>query len=184
MEIAEVLRRTRNESGKSQESMAFELQVARKTIQNWESGTSEPSVSQFIEWFKVVGKNPLPFLLQNVYPEMDKIDINNDDAKLRKALIGIIEQLPAEGMRQLMFLFYANHGSDPRAVMNLVTAHLQTPMKDRVTQAEVVCKNYEMAKKKGTVVQPDYIQPDIECVRNAINKGEEAFVNGFNEYVF
>lgn len=168
MTIAEALRITRNDSGKSQEYMAFELGVARRTILNWESGVSEPSVAQAINWFKLTGKNPIPFLLQNVYPEMDKISHKDEDSRILSSLIQLINDLPAEGVRQLMYLFFGNHGSSPRAVLQMVTAHLQTPMKDRIAHGQLIATNYEIAQRTGTISRPDHIQPDLKCLNEEI----------------
>ncbi|MDO4977029.1 MAG: helix-turn-helix transcriptional regulator [Eubacteriales bacterium] len=182
MEIAEALRRSRNEAGKSQEFMAFELGVSRRTIQHWESGVSEPTIGMAMDWFRLLEKNPLPFLLQHVFPDMDRISGKDDDEKLKKVLLGLIAELPPEGVRQLLYLFYGDHGSSPRAIMQMVTAHLQTPMKDRVTQAHIIALNYEMAKQKGSIARPDHIQPDLEFLKAAIEAGKEATVRDASEY--
>lgn len=172
MTMAEALRRTRNESGKSQEFMAFEVGVTRRTISNWETGVSEPSVSQAIKWFKLTEKNPIPYLLQGIYPEMDKISANDEDAKILAALMQLINDLPAEGVRQLMYLFFGDHESKPRAVLQMVTAHLQTPLKDRISHAQLIATDYEIAKKTGTIARPDHVQPDFECLTDAIDEAK------------
>lgn len=183
MEICEILRTTRYDSGKSQEFMALELGVARRTIQNWETGVSEPGVSQAIEWFIVLGRNPIPFLLQYLFPVMDHISAGDDTDKLRRALARLIQELPDEGVRQLLYLLYGDHGSSPKAVLHLMNAHLQTPMKDRIIQAEIITKNYELAKMTGTLARPDHIQPSVELLHSAIASGEKAYFNGESEYM-
>lgn len=174
MTIAEALRLTRNDAGKSQEYMAFELGVTRRTILNWETGTSEPSVGQAIAWFKLVNKNPIPYLLQVTYPDMDKISHKDDDAKILTSLMQLINDLPAEGVRQLMYLFFGNHGSYPRAVLQMITAHLQTPMKDRIAHGQLVATNYEIAKLTNTLSKPEHIQPDIEYLNEAIENAKNS----------
>lgn len=183
MTISEALRITRNESGKSQEFMAFELGVTRRTILNWENGVSEPSVSQAISWFKLVDKNPIPYLLQTVYPSMDKISHKDDDTRILTALMQLINDLPTEGVRQLMYLFFGDHGSSPRAVLNMVTAHLQTPMKDRIAQGQLIATNYEIAEKTGTLSRPDHIQPDFEFFLTAIDSAKSAVEKNAKEYI-
>ena len=168
MTIAEALRTTRNQSGKSQEFMALELDITRRTILNWETGVSEPSVSQAIRWFKLADKNPIPYLLQITYPDMDKISHKDDDARILASLMQLINDLPAEGVRQLMYLFFGDHGSSPRAVLQMVTAHLQTPMKDRIAHGQLVSTNYEIALKTDSIAHPDHIQPDLEFLNEAI----------------
>ncbi len=183
MEIAEALRIARYESGKSQETMAFELGVARRTVQNWESGKSEPTVGQAIRWFQILGKSPIPFLLQTVIPAFDHITSDVEEEKLREAMLLLVNEIPIEGIRQLLYLFYGDHGSSPRAIMQLVTAHLQTPMKDRVTQARVITHNYELAFRKGTIARPDHILPDLQYLKNAIDAGEDAVLKDAKEYI-
>lgn len=182
MTIADALRSTRNESGRSQEYMAFELGVTRRTILNWESGVSEPSIGQAINWFKLVNKNPLPYLLQCTYPDMDKISHKDDDSKILASLMQIINDLPAEGVRQLMYLFFGNHGSSPRAVLQMINAHLQTPMKDRIAHGQLVSTNYEIAKRTGTLTRPEHIQPDLDYLNAAIAAAKNAVEKNAKEY--
>lgn len=177
MTIAETLRSTRNEAGRSQEYMAFELGVTRRTILNWENGVSEPSVGQTINWFKLVNKNPIPYLLQVTYPDMDKISSKDNDAKILTALMQLINDLPAEGVRQLMYLFFGNHGSSPRAVLQMINAHLQTPMRDRIVHGQLIATDYEIARRTGTLAQPDHIKPNMEylnaCIEAALSDIEK-----------
>lgn len=182
MKICDALRTTRYESKKSQEYMALELGVTRRTIMNWENGISEPTVSQAIAWFKLIDKSPIPYLLQITYPEIDKISYRDEDARILTSLIQIINGLPAEGIRQLMYLFFGNHGSSPRAVLQMITAHLQTPMKDRIAHGQLTATNYEIAKRTDTLAQPDHIQPDLEYLNIAIEKAKEAVTNKAKEY--
>lgn len=182
MTIAEALRTTRNESKKSQEFMAFELGVTRRTILNWESGVSEPSIGQAIEWFKLAGKNPVPYLLQYTYPDMDRISPKDNDYKILTALMQLINDLPAEGVRQLMYLFFGNHGSSPRAVLQMITAHLQTPMKDRIAHGQLVATNYEIAKRTGELYRPDNVQPDLEYLNDSIASAKRAVEKKAKEY--
>lgn len=172
MTVAESLRLTRNEAGISQEYMALELGVTRRTILNWENGISEPSVSQAIAWFKLANKNPIPYLLQYTYPDMDKISPKDNDTKILTALMQIINDLPAEGVRQLMYLFFGNHGSSPRAVLHMITAHLQTPMKDRIAHGQLIATNYELAQRTGTLSKPAHIQPDFDCLLSEIKNAK------------
>lgn len=182
MKIEEILRQSRYMSGKSQEYMAFELGVARKTVQNWERGASEPTVDQAIEWFRALNMSPVPYLYQYVYPNIDNLCSEESDTKLRDTLIKIIKELPSEEMRQLLYLFYGDHGSSPRAVMNMVTAHLQTPMQSRVAQGSVILKNYEMAQKKGQLTSKQHIQPNVDLLKQAIAAGEDAAVKNIEAY--
>lgn len=181
--LANILGRVRVEKRCSQEQMALELGVARKTVQNWEKGVSEPTIHQAISWFEVLAVSPLPYLFQYMYPDMEGISSADADEHLRQMLFNLLTELPPEGVRQLLYLFYGNHGSSPRAVLNMVTAHLQTSMRDRVTAGSVILKNYEIAQKKDTVAKKEHVQPNVELLRDAIKKGEEAVVGDEEAYI-
>ena len=183
MEIYEALREARNLSGKSQEYMALELGIARKTVQNWERGASEPTIGQAIAWFKALDVKPLPYLFQIIHEDLEGIGSGDDLARLHNSLAKLIKELPEEGMRQLLYLFYGEHGSSPRAVLNMLTAHLQTPMSDRVIQGSVILKNYEIAKKKNCLTNAEHIQPNVELLNKAIAMGEEAYLQDKKTYI-
>lgn len=183
MQVCEALCEARRTAGKSQEYMALELGVARKTVQNWESGASEPSVTQAIEWFRVLDISPLPYFLQIVHKDIKGINAQDEPAKLRGALLKLVQELPEESVRQLLYLFYGTHGSAPRAVLNMLTAHLQVPMEDRVTNGTLILKSYELAKKRGKITELDHVQPNLQLLKKAIAMGEEAAVKEANAYV-
>ena len=180
--LSRMLGIARTKAGKSQEYMAYELSVARKTVQNWEKGVTSPSFEQVVGWFTILTVNPLPYLIQFVFPDMDNISAKDSDDKIRKSLITLINNLPAESVRQLMFMFYGDHGSSSRGIINLMTAHLQTPLRDRVTQAGVIVRNYEFAKRKGDITSDKHIQPDVDFLKKAIASGEDAVIRGLDEY--
>ena len=181
--LALALQRARQEGGKSQEYMGFELQVARKTIQNWEKGVSSPSFDQCIAWFKALNVAPLPYLFQYVFPDMDGIKSKDNDEKLRQSLITLVRSLPPEGVRQLLFLFYGEHGSSPRGVLNMINAHLQTPLPNRVTQAGVILHNYEIASQRGELVCPNNIKPNVDLLKQALSEGEKAVIERKDNYI-
>lgn len=183
MDINEALRATRYEAGRSQEYMANELGITRRTVMNWENGVSEPTISQAVCWFQLTGKNPIPYLLQITYSEVDQISYRDSDSTILKALMQIIHELPAEGVRQLMYLFFGNHGSSPRAVLQMITAHLQCPLSARIAHGQLVTVNYDLAKRTGNLSQPKHIQPDTICLENAITAAKDAVERNEREYV-
>lgn len=171
--ISKALKDARVRAKVSQETMAEELMVARKTIQNWEHGVSFPDLEQGFGWFRVLGISPLPFLFQYVFPSMENLSANASDEELRAALFHLIEDMPMEGVRQLLYLFYGKHGNSPRAVMNMVTAHLQSPIPNRIAHGALILKDYELAKKMGIISHPEHVQPNIEMLKDDIAKAEE-----------
>lgn len=161
--------RSRADAGVSQEYVAIGVGVSRKTVQNWEKGISSPDLFQASEWFNVLGLNPLPYFLDFIFPQdVDGIKSKDDDKRIDEALKQLIEQLPAAGKRQLLYMLYGNHGSSPNAVLNLMNAHLQAPLKDRIVHAAMIVENYELEKMLGNLVCPSNIQPDIKMLRTSM----------------
>lgn len=181
--LSDILCLTRGMSGISQEAIANELGIARKTVQNWEKGTTSPSFDQVIGWFKVVKVSPLPYLFQYIYPDMESLNDSDNNKLIKQSLLTLLDSLPPEGIKELLYLFYGEHGSSPRAILNLITAHLQTPMKDRVTQAGVIIKNYELALKKNQVTDSNHVQPNLPFLKDALERGENAFLSDEDSYM-
>ena len=180
--LSRMLMLSRAESGLSQEKVALELGIAKKTVQNWERGISAPTLPQAIGWFRVMKVAAMPYFLQFMFPDIEGISKKDSDEKLRKELMKLIETLPAEGIRELMYLFYGNHGSSPRGVLNMVTAHLQTPLRDRYDHASEILSDYKLAVDQNKQVRPEHIQPNVELLENAIKSGREAIIKGKDNY--
>lgn len=163
----------RDKAGKSQEYMAAELCVSKKTIQNWEKGVSSPSFFQSLEWFRVLNVNPFPYYLMIIFPdELFEIKGNSEDDKIEEAFDALTKTFSINTKRALLYMFYGNHGSSPNAIMQLILAHLHLPMKDRVAPATIVFSMYEMEKELGNLICIDNIQPDMDVLNNAIHKGK------------
>lgn len=174
-----IWRQSRYDAGVSQEYLANHIGVSRKTIQNWENGVSAPDFNQSSKWFEALGINPLPYFLGYIYPEnMGNISAKVSDERIGKALKELIDDLPIEGKRQLLYLFYGDHGSSPRAVLNLITAHLHLPMRERIAQADIIVDSYEMDDATGNLVGKEHIKPDIQLVKKAISKAKDAVMAG------
>ena len=62
MNVGEIMKYTRKRIGKSQSYMAEALNVEVRTVGRWENGKSEPTVTEMINWFRVVGEIDLAFL--------------------------------------------------------------------------------------------------------------------------
>ena len=181
--LSRMLMLSRAESGISQEKVALELGIAKRTVQNWERGISAPTLPQAIQWFRVMKVAAMPYFLQFMFPEIEGINPKNDDEKIRTNLIKLLETLPPEGVRQLMYLFYGNHGSSPRAVLNMITAHLQTPLKDRYTHANMILSDYQLYNDKVETTNPEHIQPDVKSLETAISKSRKSILQNKGNYI-
>ena len=181
--LSRMLMLSRAESGLSQEKVALELGIAKKTVQNWERGISMPTLPQAIAWFRVMKVAAMPYFLQFMYPNIEGTKSELPDKEIEQQLLTILEHLPNEGIRQLMYLFYGNHGSSPRIVMNLITAYLQFPMRERYLIDKMILTSYELAKEQGHLTKENHIQPNIELVTKALDKEHEAIIENRESYM-
>lgn len=181
--FAEMHYNARCKADKSQEYMAMELGVAKKTIQNWEKGISSPSFFQSLEWFRALGINPMPYYVSLIYPSASvDVDSDTDDEEIDKAFNEMMKNIPRSGKRALLFLFYGKHGSSPNAIMNMMLAHLHTPMQSRVLHSRLISEAYEMDNELGNIVCPDNIRPNIDALNKAIDSAKNATINKQNSY--
>ena len=181
--LSRMLMLSRAESGLSQEKVALELGIAKKTVQNWERGVSMPTLPQAIAWFRVMKVAAMPYFLQFMYPNIEGTKSGLSDIEIEKQLLTIIEHLPPEGIRQLMYLFYGNHGSSPRVVMNLITAYLQFPLRERYLIDKMILSSYELAKEQNSLTKEEHIQPNTELVKKALEKEHEAILENRESYM-
>lgn len=181
--IAKILRRSRYERGKSQEHMAMGIGVSKKTIQNWENGTSFPNILQVEEWFRLLDMNPLQFYLEYMLPHTAANNESQDtDEEIAQNLQMLIEQVPTLGKRILLYLLSGKHGSSPYAVLQMLAAHLQVPLKDRVLNAGIILQNYEMERELKKLVCPKEVQPDLKFLSNAVYTGKSSVQRHDNSY--
>lgn len=163
--------------------MAMELGVAKKTVQNWEKGISSPSFFQSLEWFRVLGLNPLPYYVNCVYPtNTTNVSSDSSDDEINKAFDELMKDIPMSGKRALLFLFYGKHGSSPNAVVQMMLAHLHTGMKARALHASLISQTYVIEKETNMLACPDNIQPNIEALDKAIESAKQAFINNKTDY--
>ena len=99
--FAEIWLKSRAEAGYSQERMAMELGVSKKTIQNWEKGLSFPNAFQVFEWFEVLGMNPIIYFL--AYQHQN--DTNTD-----KKFYNYMEVIRKENKKRIIQLYEAGNG--------------------------------------------------------------------------
>jgi len=173
--FSRILFASRKKAHKSQEYMAEQLDVARKTIQNWEKGTSSPSLFQGIEWFRVLGMNPLPYLLKYEYPsQMAVTGLNDSDAKIDVAFNHMIKELSITEKRILLYLFYGDHGGSPSLMLQLLLAYFHTPLRSRVTSAYVILANYKLEKEMDNILCPGNILPNEKMLEEGIITAQQA----------
>lgn len=181
--MSNVLSQTRYDAGISQQKMADMLSVSKKTIQNWESGYSEPLFSQLFMWFEVIDLQPQPYLLKLLYQnEFKKNTVDFTEKDVDNALIALLPSMSVELKKEILYLFYGRHGSSPDSVMEMVTAHLHTPLRHRINISEEIITNYEIAYSMGEVIEPKEAVPDIEKLKKATSNARDAILKKKNSY--
>lgn len=181
--FANMWTRSRTDANKSQDYMAKALGVSRQTIQNWEKGLGCPNQMMGFKWFDVLGLQPLPYYLQLFHPAMDGISVNSDDDQIKEALIKCIEDSTPDQRRKLLYLFYGDHGSSPSGIIELMTAHLHTPLRDRITIANTVLASYDLAEALDELVQPDHIRPNTTLLKDSLLNALKAVKNKNHSYM-
>lgn len=180
--LADVLRRSREDCDKSQEYMARALGVSKKTVTNWETCLSSPSVVKFWEWFHVLNVQPTPYIRRLVFPDRDHVNANSCSEDIEALLIDLVKTQSEESKKQLLYLLSGEHGSSPTALLNMITAHLQSPLRDRINIAMGISTNYKLAQLTGKIVCPENVQPDMNILNYAIRQGMKAAADGNESY--
>ena len=176
--------KSRADGEKSQEYMALGLGVSKKTVQNWEKGIASPNLYQGIEWFQLLGLNPIHYYLEFLYPRVFNGEGNDQEDKgLEEALITLINNSSALEKRQLLYLISGNHGSSWYALLQLFTAYCHTTMQSRAATSRLILDNYEIESKNDKLVCPDEVQPDMSILNKAIYKGKIAAMKNDKGYI-
>ena len=165
----------RTAAGFSQVQAAKAMGVSRATIENWENGTSSPSQKAGFIYFYKLGVQPLPYYLRVLYPvEMETVDTREDDEEVTKALLTMMRDLPTTYKKKLLYVAYGDHGSSPAAVLDMVCAHLHTPLLMRIGVAALIKSNFVLALSIGRLIGGSQAMPDVVLLERAITRAREA----------
>lgn len=177
---AELMKSARVSHDISQQFIADLLNVSRKTVGNWESGLTSPTVTQVIEWFSILGESPLPVFLTYMYPESKHTAASCYHTM--QTIFDRFKHFTSEGLEMLMFISSGNYGSSPHAVLNLWTAYCHLPLSSRVNLCNAILQQYELSTVYGNLSLPDVVLPDISSVEAARDKAIQAVKNGKGGY--
>lgn len=173
--FSDIHTKARIAAGKSQEFMAIELGIAKKTVQNWEKGISSPSFFQSLEWFRILNINPFPYYMSLMYPkELKQIKAANTDDEINEAFDVLMKQISTSDKRALLYIFYGAHGGDPHTIINLMLSHLHTPLQARITQAMLISYIYEMQEETDNLICKDDIMPNMAELKDSLMRARVA----------
>ena len=165
---------SRKDAGRTQEFMAEGMGVSKKTVQNWEKGITAPDLFTSAEWFRLLGRNPLPYYLAYLFPDLGELGVGADEKETEEALVSLIRKCTPSEKAQLLYLMLGNHGSSWYSLLQLFTAHAHTSLRARVSAARTVLENYEMDETEGRLVCPLDAPPDLSMLRASVDLAKEA----------
>lgn len=180
MKIAHAHYKAREKAGRSQEYMAYEVGVSKKTVQNWERGVSIPDLLESREWFRTLGLNPIPYYIELLSPYAIS-ELDNDE-KIDEEFKYICDGLPTDTKRALLHIFQGRHGSEPFAVIQLLLAYLHLPLRFRVTAAATIADFYEMCKELDEIINIDDILPKTDVLQDSIRRARVAVMHKEYDY--
>lgn len=175
-----LMKEARQRHDVSQQHIADLLGISRRTVTNWESGATAPTVPQVISWFSALGESPMPAFLTYMYP--DKPFATRNNRYIVQALTDRFRHCTAVDMDMLLFIGAGRHGSSPHALLNLAVAYCHLPLKARINLCSAILQQFELASQCGNLSVSDDIMPDIECIATAKNKAVQAVKDGKEGY--
>lgn len=183
--LGRILSESRRKAHKTQKFMAIALHRSLPTIQNWESGYSTIDVIEFMEWFKILGVNPLRHILELLAPQ-NYINISHDisDQRVNNSLDYYFTNVATiDEKRKLAYCIFGETGSSWRSQLNMLTAHNKCSLRTRVNVARTISDSYKIEQAEGKLVGHDSVIPDMENLDLAIQAGMNATLNGSSSYM-
>lgn len=173
--FAQMWKQSREDAGKSQAYMAKALGVSRATIQHWEDGISSPSQIKGFQWFEALGLQPMPYYLKLIYGISSKSDP-------LEAIRTIASDLPEDYQKKILYFLSGEHGSSVAGIIELTTAYLLLPLRDRLAIAQSIATMYRVVDAEGSANADDRIRPNMEILQKSIDGGTRAVLSGRSGY--
>ena len=174
--IAELLSEARKRAGATQEETAELLFVSARTVQRWETGEKQPTLEEFISWYRALGLNWFRDVLRLAYPELySNFDGSTADVEQRRnGLFKYLADCPPGEVDKIAFLIFGQHGSDWPSMLDEYVANAHCSMRSRAAVCRLVIENYELEAATGDLVDPDTAKPNIGNLRSAHCAGQKA----------
>lgn len=183
--IAQMLKESRQNSGKTQRQMAKALGRSVQTIQNWESGYSIINIIDFQSWFEVIGVNPFRYILNYLEPVLfGDTDSMADDTRVDEALSYYLFSIaPMSEKRKLAYCMFGHTGSAWSSQLDMLTAHNLCTLRTRVNVSRTIYDSYIMEEAQGLLNTSTTVRPDLDNLKAAIEAGQESVIKGNTGYV-
>lgn len=174
--IAKLLSEARKRAGATQEETAELLFVSARTVQRWETGEKQPTLEEFISWYRALGLNWFRDVLRLAYPELySNFDGSVADVEQRRnGLFKYLADCPPGEVDKITFLLFGAHGSDWPSMLDEYVANAHCSMRSRAAVCRLVIENYELEAATGDLVDPETAKPNIGNLRSAHIAGQKA----------
>lgn len=182
--IAKLLSEARKRAGATQEETAELLFVSARTVQRWETGEKQPTLEEFISWYRALGLNWFRDVLRLAYPELySNFDGSVADVEQRRnGLFKYLADCPPGEVDKITFLLFGAHGSDWPSMLDEYVANAHCSMRSRAAVCRLVIENYELEAATGDLIDPETAKPNIGNLRSAHIAGQKAAQLKRSEY--
>lgn len=181
--ISYMLTRSRMVSGKTQNEVAEKIGVSTKTIKNWESGYSCPSILESFKWFEAIDSPIFPYINYVCHASEDGFIKTNDLKSKKQRLKDIVDNSTEHEIDALLFMLEGEHGANVAGVLDGFLAYLQLPLKYRVGIMQNIGTHYLLCKADNSLSHPDKVQPNTEILHEYVKVGIKAVLQGKKTYI-
>ncbi len=164
MDIASVIKNTRNNAGLTRKQLAEALEVSEKSVRNWEDGSAKPDGETLLKMFFACNAHLEHIMLKLKYPDVyGGLDEELTDESAKQMLITYVRsELSSDNSRRLLYSLLGEHGSDTGAQINLACAYNHLTMEDKYDICKLIMDRYMLRKEQGRLINMDKnVTPDL-----------------------
>lgn len=163
--VAKLILDTRQDAGISQEELADELHIGKKTLHMWETNQTQPDIWEVTEIFRYCGQDAFRPLYGILYPAACNVGAPLMSRK-RAELIEHFRRASREDVRQTAFGILAPHGGSWHNMLHKYAAYQLLPPLIRETVGKQIFKMYQLASVQGRLVctEAGFPAPDLELL--------------------
>lgn len=180
--VAQFIKSLRHDAGMTREQLISKADFSVTSLRRWESGESTPSIAQLMEIIDITGQNLDHALLKFRHPDLYESAADASDEEINKLFDEYVSTMSIRDKRHILFAVSSRHGGDRHALMELVSAYLQSPMAARYAIALLIESQYNLSVANNAIQCPNNIQPDMKLLHDAIEGSKDAAMHGLTGY--
>lgn len=182
--IASMLQRLREKHGFSKNRMSEVIGVNKHTWYAWESGTTCPSVADFIAAYDACDEPVMRPLMEMLSPDdYEGVTDQSDITRQREALAHFVTHDASDHMiRVLNFLMSGDHGSEIAAQVEQLCALDHLALEYRYMIAEQIYLLFVMSEHRCELIATDSVMPNKDLWASALKEGQRAAYGRLRSY--